>query len=80
MRLPEDTELKKQLKVYIDAGNIEPARSLIGDDFLFAKNRNETQRLCIDYHAIKNITQKDKYPIHRTDEMFCMLIFYQYVA
>ena len=65
----EEKELKKQLDTYLEAGQIEPARSPFGAGVLFANNKDGTQRLCIDYRALNKITQKDKYPLPRIDEL-----------
>ena len=65
----EDAELKKQLDAYLQAGQIEPARSPFGAGVLFARKKDGTMRMCIDYRALNNITQKDKYPLPRIDEM-----------
>ena len=65
----EEAELKKQLDAYLAAGQIEPARSPFGAGVLFAKKKDGTQRLCIDYRALNKITQKDKYPLPRIDEL-----------
>ena len=65
----EEKELKSQLDAYLQAGQIEPAKSPFGAGVLFARNKDDTLRLCIDYRAINNITQKDKYPLPRIDEL-----------
>ena len=65
----EDVELKKQIDTYLEAGQIEAAKSPFGAGVLFAKKKDGTQRLCIDYRALNKITQKDKYPLPRIDEL-----------
>ena len=69
----EETELKKQLDGYLEAGQIEPARSPFGAGVLFAKKRDGSMRLCIDYRALNKITVKDKYPLPRIDELLDQL-------
>ena len=56
----EDAELKKQLEEYLRAGQIEPARSPFGAGVLFARKKDGSFRLRIDYRALNKITQKDK--------------------
>ena len=73
MSPPEEQELKKQLDAYISAGQIEPARSPFGAGVLLAKKKDGSQRLCIDYRALNKITQKDKYPLPRIDEILDQL-------
>ena len=65
----EDAELQKQLTAYLAAGQIEPARSPFGAGVLFARKKDGTLRLCIDYRALNKITLKDKYPLPRIDEL-----------
>ena len=65
----EDEELRKQLTAYLLAGQIEPARSPFGAGVLFARKKDGSFRLCIDYRALNKITQKDKYPLPRIDEL-----------
>ena len=36
---------------------------------LFAKKKDGTQRLCIDYHALNDITVKDVYPLPLIDKI-----------
>lgn len=65
----EDTELKTQLEAYLAAGQIEPAQSPFGAGVLFARKKDGSQRLCIDYRGLNVITVKDKYPLPRIDEI-----------
>ena len=65
----EDLELKKQLDAYKKAEQIEPATSPFGAGVLFARKKDGSMRLCIDYRGLNNITVKDKYPLPRIDEM-----------
>ena len=45
---------------------------------LFAKKKDGSQRLCIDYRALNKITQKDKYSLPRIDEILDQLKGSQY--
>jgi hypothetical protein len=65
----EEKELKAQLESYLAAGHIEPARSPFGAGVLFARKKDGTLRMCIDYRSLNKITKKDKYPIPRIDEI-----------
>ena len=65
----QDDELKKQLDKYLAAGQIERSYSPFGASTLFAKKKDGTQRLCIDYRALNDITIKDVYPLPRIDEI-----------
>ena len=65
----EDAELKKQLDAYLKAGQVEPARIPFGAGVLFARKKDGSMRMCIDYRALNNITQKDTYPLPHIDEL-----------
>ena len=65
----QETELKQQLDKYLAAGQIERTYSPFGAGTLFASKKDGTQRLCIDYRALNDITVKDVYPIPRIDEI-----------
>ena len=65
----EETELKRQLDAYLQAGQIEPARSHFGAGLLFARKKDNSLRLCMDYRALNNITLKDTYHLPRIDEL-----------
>jgi hypothetical protein len=65
----EDKELKAQMDQYLADGYIEPARSAYGAGVLFARKKDGGLRLCIDYRALNKISQADKYPMPRIDEL-----------
>ena len=64
----EEKELWTQLQAYMKDGKIEPAQSPFGAGVLFARKKDGTLRLCIDYRGLNSITIKDRYPIPRIDE------------
>lgn len=64
----EEKELWDQLQAYLKDGKIEPAQSPFGAGVLFARKKDGTLRLCIDYRGLNAITIKDRYPIPRIDE------------
>ena len=61
MSLAEEKKLKYQHDAYLQAVKIEPAKSPFGVRVLFARKKDDTLPLCIDYRTINNITQK--YPL-----------------
>jgi hypothetical protein len=70
----ELAELKKQLQELLDKGFICPSTSLWGCPALFVKKKDESLRLCIDYHLLNAVTIKNKYPLPRIDVLFDQLV------
>jgi hypothetical protein len=40
---------------------------------IFVLKKDGTQRLCVDYHALNEVTIKYNYPLSRIDDMFNQL-------
>jgi hypothetical protein len=40
---------------------------------IFVPKKDGTQRLCMDYRALNEVTIKNKYPLPRIDDMFDQL-------
>jgi hypothetical protein len=40
---------------------------------IFVLKKDGTQRLCVDYRALNEVTIKNKYPLHRIDDLFDQL-------
>jgi hypothetical protein len=40
---------------------------------IFVLKKDGTQRLCVHYHALNDIIVKNKYPLHRIDNLFDQL-------
>ena len=55
------------LRDFIDknlkAGFIYPSKSTHGTPILFAKKKDGSLRLCVDYRGLNRITKKDRYPL-----------------
>jgi hypothetical protein len=64
-------ELKEQLKELLDKGYIHPSASPWGAPIICVPNKDGTQRMCVDYHALNEVTIKNKYPLPRIDN--CLL-------
>ena len=66
-------ELKVQLHELLDKGFIRPSTSPWGPPVLFAKKKDKTLRLCIDYRQLNKVTIKNRYPLPRIDDLFDQL-------
>jgi hypothetical protein len=70
---PELEELRKQLTQLLEKGYIRPSLSPFGAPVLFAKKKDGTLRLCIDYRRLNAVTVKNKYPLPRIDDLLDQL-------
>ena len=66
-------ELRVQLQELLDKGFIRPSTSPWGAPVLFAKKKDKTLRLCIDYRQLNRVTIKNRYPLSRIDDLFDQL-------
>jgi len=69
----ELAQLKTQLKELLDKGFIQPSLSEWGCLTLFVKKKNQSLRMCVDYHPLNAVTIKNKYPLPRIDILFDQL-------
>ena len=70
MTLAELQELKVQLQELLDKSFIRPSTSPWGAPVLFAKKKDNTLWLCIDYKQLSRFTIKNRYPFPRIDDLF----------
>ena len=66
------TELAKvcrQLDDYLAKGFIQPSTSPYCAPILFARKKDGTLRMCVDYRSLNKMTKKDVYPIPRIDDL-----------
>jgi hypothetical protein len=73
MATPELAELKEQIKELLEKGFIHPSSSPWGAPVIFIPKKDGTQRLCVDYRALNEVTIKNKYPLLRIDDLFDQL-------
>ena len=73
MALVELQELRVQLQELLNKGFIIPSTSPWGAPVLFAKKKDKTLRLCIDYKQLNRIMIKNRYPLPRIDDFFDQL-------
>jgi hypothetical protein len=74
-RMPPNklAELQIQLQDILDKGFIRPSASPWGCPALFVKKKDNSLRLCVDYHPLNAVTIKNKYPLPRIDILFDQL-------
>ena len=70
MALVELQELRVQLQELLDKGFIRPSTSPWGAPVRFAKKKDKTFRLRIDYRQLNRVTIKNRYPLPRIDDLF----------
>jgi hypothetical protein len=73
MTTPELAELKEHIKELLEKGFIHPSSSPWGSPVIFVLKKDGTQRLCMDYHALNEVTIKNKYLLPRIDDLFDQL-------
>jgi hypothetical protein len=61
MSIEELKELKKQLTELQEAGYIRPSSSPWGASVLFVQKKDGSQRMCVDYRSLNDVTVKNKY-------------------
>jgi hypothetical protein len=66
-------ELKEQLQELLDKGYIRPTASPWGAPVIFVLKNDGMQRMCVDYHSLNEVTNKNKYPLPRIDDLFDQL-------
>ena len=66
-------KLKVQIQELLGKGFIRPSTSPWGAPILFAKKKDKTLRLCINYRQLNRVTIKNRYPLPRIDDLFDQL-------
>jgi hypothetical protein len=73
MATPELAKLKEYIKELLEKEFICSGSSPWGAPMSFVLKKDGTQRLCVDYHALNEVTIKNKYLLPRIDDMFDQL-------
>src|SRR5258708_39662366 len=60
---PELTALREFLKEHTQNGFIQPTKSPWGSLVLFVKKKDGSLCLCIDFHTLNKVMEKDHYPL-----------------
>jgi hypothetical protein len=66
-------ELKEHIMELLEKGFIHPSSSPWGAPVIFVPKKDGTQRLCVDYRALNEVTVKNKYPLPKIDDLFDQL-------
>ena len=66
-------ELKVPIQELLDKEFIRPSTSPWGTPVLFAKKKDKTLRLCINYRQLNRVTIKNRYLLPRIDDLFDQL-------
>jgi hypothetical protein len=70
MPVNELVELNKQRAELQSKGFIRPSSSPWGASVLFVEKNDRTQRMCVDYQSLNEVTIKNKYPLPRIEDLF----------
>jgi hypothetical protein len=73
MATSELAELKEHIKELLEKGFVHPSSSLWEAPVIFVPKKDGTQRLCMDYHALNEVTVMNTYPLPRIDDLFDQL-------
>jgi hypothetical protein len=73
MASPELAVLKEHIKELLEKGFIYPSSSPWGAPVIFVPKKDGTQMLCVEYHALNEVTVKNKYPLPSIDDLFDQL-------
>src|SRR5258707_5251765 len=63
LSLPELTVLREFLEENVQNGFIHPSKSPWGSLVLFIKKKDGSLCLCVDFHTLNRVTEKDCYPL-----------------
>lgn len=69
----ELAEVERQVKALLAEGLIEPSSSPYGAPILFVNKPDGSLRLCLDYRKLNSLTEKNRYPLPRIDQLMDQL-------
>nr|AAS07330.1 putative polyprotein [Oryza sativa Japonica Group]ABF98050.1 retrotransposon protein, putative, Ty3-gypsy subclass [Oryza sativa Japonica Group] len=73
MAANELAEVKRQVDDLLQKGYIRPSSSPWGAPVIFVEKKDHTQRMCVDYRALNDVTIKNIYPLPRINDLFDQL-------
>ena len=66
---PERAEVEAKVRELLEKGFIEPSISPFGAPVMFARKKDGSLRMVIDYRALNKITVKNRFPLPRIDDL-----------
>ena len=69
MTMEEEEALRKCLTEILPSGKIRRLRSATAAPVLFARKKNGSLRMCVDYRALNKLTTSNRYPLPRIDDL-----------
>jgi hypothetical protein len=70
MSVEELKGLKNWLAELQEVGYIRPSSSPWGALVLFVQKKDGSQRMCVDYRSLNDVTAKNKCPLPRIEDLF----------
>jgi hypothetical protein len=70
MLVEELKELKKELTKLQETGYLRSCSSPWGAPVLFVQKKDGSQRMCVDYRSLNDVTIQNKYPLPRIEDLF----------
>ena len=61
--------LKEEIKKMLANGIIRPSKSPWASHVVIVRKKGREKRLCVDYRRLNKVTEEDKYPIPRIDDL-----------
>jgi hypothetical protein len=73
MSVMENAEIKKQIQEFLNKGVVVPSSSPCGSPIVLIPKKDGTWHICVDFRALNKITVKNRYPLHRIDNLLDQL-------
>ena len=77
---PELAEVRRQLDLMLERGWIRPSISPYGHPILFARKKDGSLRMCVDYRSLNRNTRLDRYLLPRIDHILDRLAGARYFS
>lgn len=71
--LKQVQEIDRQVEVMLKQGVIERTKSEYASPVVLARKKDGSWRFCVDYRKLNEITEKDRYPLPRIDDILDQL-------